>query len=93
MLLDLSGLTREKRVEEQASSNNESEFDKVADALAIQQPRVHLRESRKRPEEKGKDTHRFQEEGKHTRNGKYEMNACCTKLQLRRGPRSRWRHG
>ena len=82
MLLGLSGLTREKRVEEQASRHNESEFDKVADALAIQQPRVHLRESRKRPEEKGKDTQRLQEEGKHTRNGKYEMKVCYTNFNF-----------
>ena len=48
MLLDLSGMTREKRVEEQASIN------------VIQQPRVHLQESRMRPKEKGKDTHRLE---------------------------------
>ena len=34
MFLDLSGLTRKRRVEEQASIDHESDFDKVADALA-----------------------------------------------------------
>ena len=32
-LLDLNGMTQEKRVEEQASTNNESDLDKVADAI------------------------------------------------------------
>ena len=45
MLLDLSGLTREERVMVQASINNEGDFDKVADALINQHPRIHLRES------------------------------------------------
>ena len=58
MLLDLSGLTI-WRVEEQASINHESDFDKVADALVAQHTRVHLRESRKRPKEKGKDPHQL----------------------------------
>ena len=44
MLLDLSGLTREKRVMVQASIGNERDFDRVADALIIQHPRIHLRE-------------------------------------------------
>ena len=48
ILLDLSGLTREERVVVQASTDNEREFDKVADALIIQHPRVHLRDNRKR---------------------------------------------
>ena len=43
----LSGLTREDRVVVQASINNERDFDRVADALIIQHPRVHLRESQK----------------------------------------------
>ena len=43
MLPDLSGLTREERVMEQASISNERDFDRVAEALIIQHPRVHLR--------------------------------------------------
>ena len=62
MLLDLSGLTRKRCVEEQASNNNESDFDKVADALVIQHQRIHLRESRKRPKEKAKIRIGFEKE-------------------------------
>ena len=45
MILDLSGLTREERVMVQASISNTREFDRVAEALIIQHPRNHLRES------------------------------------------------
>ena len=48
MLLDLSGLTREERVMVQASINIERDFERVADDLIIQHPRIHFRESRKR---------------------------------------------
>ena len=70
MLLDLSGLTREERVMVQASVNNERDFDRVADALIIQHPHIHLRESRKRAKGKDKDARWFQERGKHTGYGK-----------------------
>ena len=43
MLLDLSGLTQKWRIKYQAFINNESDFDKVADALVIQNPRNHFR--------------------------------------------------
>ena len=56
MLLDLSGVTREERVMVQASIDNERDFDRVADALNIQHPRIHLRESRKQAKAKGKDS-------------------------------------
>ena len=55
MLLDPSGLTREERVMVQASINNERDFDRVAEALIIQHPRIHLRESQRRTKGKGKD--------------------------------------
>ena len=55
MPLDLSGLAREERVMVQASVNNERDFDRVADALIIQHPRIHLRESPRRTKGKGKD--------------------------------------
>ena len=48
MLLDLSGLTREERIVVQASTNKERYFDRVAAALTIQHPRIHLRERQKR---------------------------------------------
>ena len=82
MLLDLSGMTRKRRVEEQASTNSDSDFDKVADALVIQQPRVPLRESSEAPEEKGKDTHRLQEGGKHSDNGKPGTSVRCTNFNF-----------
>ena len=50
ILLGLSGMTREKRVEEKASINSESVFVKVADTLVIQHPRIHLREKSEAPE-------------------------------------------
>ena len=81
MLLDQSGLTREERVMVQASIGNERDFDRVADALNIQHPRTHLRESERRTKGKGKDgfkrvdksnTRRFRGKGKgkHTDSGK-----------------------
>ena len=54
MLLDLSGLTREERVMVQGSIGNECDFDRVADAFIIQHPRIHLRESQRRPRAKAK---------------------------------------
>ena len=81
MLLDLSGLPRAERVMVQASIGNERDFDRVADALIIQHPRIHLRESQKRVKGTGKDgfkgvdnsnTRWFCGEGKgnHTSSGK-----------------------
>ena len=55
MLLDLSGLTRDERVMVQASISNERDFDRVAEALIVQHPRIHLRESERRGKGKGKD--------------------------------------
>ena len=55
MLLDLSSLTREERVMVQASISNERDFDRVAEALIIQHPRIHLRVSKKRAKGKGKE--------------------------------------
>ena len=55
VLLDLSGLTREDRVMVHLSISNERDFDRVAEALIIQHPRIHLRESQRRAKGKGKD--------------------------------------
>ena len=55
MPLDLSGLTREERVVVQASINDERDFDRNAEALIIQHPRIHLRESQRQTKGKGKD--------------------------------------
>ena len=55
MLFDLSGLTREERITVQASISNERDFDRVAEALIIQHPRIHLRESQRRTKGRGKD--------------------------------------
>ena len=81
MLLDLSGLTREERVMVQASIKNERDFDRVAEALIIQHPRIHLRESQRRVKGRGKDGSkrgdnsntrwfRGKGKGKHTSSGK-----------------------
>ena len=81
MLLDLSGLTREERVMVQASISNERDFDRVAETLIIQHPRIHLRESQRRAKGQGKDGFkrvdnsntrwfRGKGKGKHTGGGK-----------------------
>ena len=86
MLLDLSGLTREERVMVQASTGNERGFDRVADALIIQHPRIHLRESQRRTKDEGKDgfkrvdnsnTRRFRGKGKRSGSRKSGTSAFC----------------
>ena len=47
MLLDRRGLTREERVMVQASISNERDGDRVTEAIIIQHPRLHLRESQR----------------------------------------------
>ena len=80
MLLDLSGLTREERVTVQASISNKR------DALIIQHPRIHFRESQRRTKGNGKDGFkrgdssntlwfRGQGKGKHTGSGKSRASA------------------
>ena len=48
-------MTRKERVLVQASISNERDFDRVAEALIIQHPRILLRESQRRAKGKGKD--------------------------------------
>jgi hypothetical protein len=43
MLLDLAGLDKSERVMIQASIGNARDFDKIADALIVQHPRIHIR--------------------------------------------------
>jgi len=45
LLLDLSGLDKNERTMIQASIGNVREFDKIADALMVQHPRIHLSKS------------------------------------------------
>ena len=54
----------------QVSIDNERDFDRVADALIIQHPRIYLREVGNARREKAKDTNWFQETGKHIGIGK-----------------------
>ena len=72
-MLDLSFLTREKRIMVQASNSNARDFDRVAEAIIIQHPRIHLRENQRRAKGKGKEgfkrvdnpnTRWFREKGK-----------------------------
>ena len=81
MLLDLSSLSREDRVMVQASISFERDFDRVAEALIIQHPCIHLQESKKRAKGKGKEGFkrvdnpnarwfRGKGKGKHTGSGK-----------------------
>ena len=46
MLLEFAGLDRQERIMVQASIGNERDFNKVADALILQHPRIHLQEHR-----------------------------------------------
>ena len=46
MLLDLAGLDRGERIMIQASIANARDSDKIADALVVQHPRIHMREAR-----------------------------------------------
>ena len=45
MLLDLAGLDKNERTMIQASIGNARDFEKIADALVVQHPRVHLKPS------------------------------------------------
>mgnify|MGYP000644818396 CR=1 FL=1 len=45
MLLDLAGLDRNERTMIQASIGNARDFEKIANALIVQHPRVHLKSS------------------------------------------------
>ena len=42
LLLDLAGLDKSERTMIQASVSNDRDFDKIADALVLQHPRIHL---------------------------------------------------
>ena len=54
MLLDLAGLDRTERTMIQASIGNARDFEKVADALVVQHPRIHLKNTPMKPTDKGK---------------------------------------
>ena len=47
MLLDLAGIDKNERTMIQASIGNSRQFDKVADALVVQHPRIHFKEKGK----------------------------------------------
>ena len=46
MLLDLAGIDRNERIMVQASIGNSRNFEKIADALVLQHPRIHMRGNR-----------------------------------------------
>eukprot|EP00973_Karenia_brevis_P068445 9520216-Karenia_brevis.AAC.1 len=48
MLLDMVGLDKQEKIMIQESIGNERDFQKVAEALVVQHPIIHVRESRKR---------------------------------------------
>ena len=52
MLLDQSGLSKHEKIMIQASIQNSRDFQKVADALIVQHPRVHVSEQRRRRRDK-----------------------------------------
>ncbi len=54
LLLDLAGLDRQERIMIQASISNARDFQKVADALVLQHPRIHVKEHRRTTTGKGK---------------------------------------
>ena len=53
MLLELAGLDRHEKIMVQASVNNARTFERIADALILQHPRIHLKESRRTSVGKG----------------------------------------
>ena len=53
MLLDLAGLDKHEKIMVQASVNNARTFERIADALVLQHPRIHLKESRRTSTGKG----------------------------------------
>jgi hypothetical protein len=53
MLLELAGLDRNERIMVQASVNNARTFDQIAEALILQHPRIHLKETKKTNAGKG----------------------------------------
>ena len=53
MLLDLAGLDKNERTMIQASIGNARDFEKIADALIVQHPRVHLRNASASQSSKG----------------------------------------
>ena len=54
LLLDLSGLDKHERIMIQASIGNQRDFDKIADALVVQHPRIHLKKDPTIAPRKGK---------------------------------------
>ena len=70
MLLDLAGLDKHERIMIQASIGNSRDFDKIAEALAIQHPRIHLNEIKRNPTGKGKGNRSGQGKFNNFRKGK-----------------------
>ena len=48
MFLDLAGLDKQQKLMIQSSIGNVRDFEKVADALVLQHPRIHLSEAKQR---------------------------------------------
>ena len=57
MLLDLAGLDKHERTMVQASIGNVRNFDKIAEALVVQHPRIHLKSTTLRPKGGGSKGH------------------------------------
>ena len=75
----------------QASISNARDFDRVAEALIIQHPRIHLRENQRRTKGKGKDgfkrvdkpnTRWFREKGKRKIRNECSSRAPHTPLRI-----------
>ena len=64
MLLDLAGLDKHEKIMIQASIGNSRDFQRVADALVVQHPRIHIREHRRRGNDDGKGKGRSRKLGK-----------------------------
>ena len=69
LLLDLAGLDKNERTMIMASIGNARDFNKIAEALARQHPRIHVREQRLGPMGSGKGDKR-QKKGKGRGKGK-----------------------
>ena len=69
MLLDLAGLDKNERTMIQASIGNARDFEKIADALIVQHPRVHLNKQSGTTKPKGNPKGKGKDSGKSRRKG------------------------
>ena len=93
MLLDLAGLDKNQKNMIQSSIGNARDFDKIAGALLVQHPRIHIGEKSnsnsipaRKPQGKGKGKGRKAGRGK----GKFKGYRRTANIANEAGPQSQW---